>query len=316
MQKTAFVFPGQGSQYVGMGKELAEEYPSAAAVLSTAGQALNLDLAELCFWGPEEKLMQTEITQPAILAVSMAIFELLKEKGFKPSYVAGHSLGEYSALAAAETFSLEEAVKVVAQRGKWMSEAVPLGQGTMAAVLGLSSDKVASICEMASNLGEVVPANFNSPGQIVISGDRKAVEKASRLAMKKGAKRVLPLAVSGPFHSGLMGEVGDKLSGLLDCVELKEPRYSFVANTTGEEISDTLKIKGVLVEQVRAPVLWQQSVEYLIREGVSLFVEVGPGRVLSRLIKKIDRSVQVLNVEDNKTFECICKVLEGVGTNA
>lgn len=316
MAKIAFVFPGQGSQYVGMGKELAEKHPVASAVMDSASEALNFDLAKLCFVGPEEKLTQTEITQPAILAVSMAIFELLKEQGVKPSYVAGHSLGEYSALAAAETFSLDDAVKVVAQRGKWMSEAVPHGQGAMAAVLGLSFQEVSNVCELASDLGEVVPANFNSPGQIVISGMKEAVEKASRLAREKGARRVLPLAVSGPFHSGLMGGVSDKLSGLLDNICLTEPRYLFVANTTAEGISNPVKIKEALVEQVRSPVLWQQSVEYLIAQGVSLFVEVGPGRVLSGLIKKIDKNVQVFNVEDSKTLESTCKALEEVRTNA
>jgi len=316
MRKVAFVFPGQGSQYVGMGRELAEEYPAAAEVLTAAGEALDFDLAEVCFNGSEEKLIQTEITQPAILAVSMAIFQVLRENGCEPTHVAGHSLGEYSALTAAGSFSLKQAIQVVAQRGRWMAEAVPRGRGAMAAVLGLSPEEVRRICQAASDLGEVVPANYNSPGQIVISGIKEAVEKASRLAKEKGARRVLPLAVSGPFHSPIMAGVSEKLSGLLEKIEIKAPKYCFVANTVGGEISDTNKIKQALADQVRSPVLWQQSIEYLTGQGVSIFVEVGPGRVLSGLIKKTAKNAEVLNVEDKKSLDSTCRFLEEVKSNA
>ena len=316
MEQITFVFPGQGSQYVGMGKELADNFASARNVLVAAGEILGFDLAELCFQGPEEKLLQTEITQPAILAVSLAIFEVLREKGIQPSWVAGHSLGEYSALVAAGTLSFPTGLQVVAQRGRWMAEAVPDRQGTMAAVLGLSPEAVEQICLEASEQGDVVPANFNSPGQIVISGTRSAVEKAGSLAKAKGAKRVLPLAVSGPFHSRLMAGVSDKLSVLLADVKLQVPQYSFVANTTGSRLDEVEEIKKSLVEQVKSPVLWQQSVEYLVRQGVSVFIEVGPGRVLSGLVKKIDKTVEVLNVEDCKTLNGAVKVLEGMKSDA
>lgn len=314
--KTAFVFPGQGSQYPGMGKDLAREYTAAAGVFSWAGEALGFDLARLCFEGLQERLKQTEITQPAVMAVSMAVFEILRERGFEPDYVAGHSLGEYSALTAAGSFSFAEGIRVVAQRGRLMSEAVPEGQGAMAAVLGLGPEEVSRVCNLASDLGEVVPANFNSPGQIVISGNREAVEKAGELARERGAKRVIPLPVSGPFHSPLMSGVSDKLALLLGSVKLDVPRYPFVANVTGRIIHPAEEIREALIQQVQSPVLWQQSVEYLIAQGVSLFVEIGPGRVLSGLIKKIDKSVQVLNAEDCRTLESTCRVLEEVREHA
>ena len=273
---------------------------------------MNIDIRKLCFQGPKEKLAMTEITQPAVLAVSMAVYEILMERGFKPDFVAGHSLGEYSALTAAGTFTLTDALGIVAKRGKWMSEAMPAGQGTMAAVLGLGVEEVNRICSSASLSGEVVPANFNCPGQTVISGTREAVEKAAALAGERGAKRVLPLAVSGPFHSRFMEGVSHKLAGLLDTFSMEAPEYSFVANVTGKEIQKADKIKEALVKQVMCPVLWQQSVEYLIGQGASVFVEVGPGRVLSGLIRKIDRRVKVLNVEDCETLENVSKVLEEV----
>lgn len=315
--KMAFVFPGQGAQYVGMGKELAKNFSEAEAVFSAARGVLDFDLKELCFVGLEEGLTQTEITQPAVLAVSLAAFMVLQGKGFQPDYVAGHSLGEYTALAAAGCFGTEDALKLVSQRGKWMAEAVPMGQGTMAAILGMNSEEVSLVCEAASQPGQVVvPANYNSPGQIVISGSTDAVDRAVAIARERGAKRVLPLAVSGPFHSPLMAPVSDKLSGLLNTIDILPPRYGFVANVLAKELSEPVDIRQALIEQVRSPVLWQQSVEYLIGRGVEVFVELGPGKVLRGLIKKIDSTVLALNVEDLKSLENTCRALEEVKGNA
>lgn len=307
--KSAFVFSGQGAQYVGMGKELVENFSEAEAVFVEAQGVLDFDLKELCFFGPQEELTRTEVTQPAMLAVSMAAFEVLRFKGFEPDYVAGHSLGEYTALAAAEVFSTKDALKLVSQRGKWMAEAVPQGQGAMAAVLGMTPQEVQLVCEAASQAGTVVPANYNSPGQIVISGSAKAVEEAGKIALERGAKRVLPLAVSGPFHSPLMSQVSDKLSQLLNTVAMEAPKYGFVANVSARSFSEPPEIRQGLAEQVRAPVLWQQSIEYLISKGVSVFVEVGPGKVLRGLIKKIDSKVTILNVEDLKSLEDTYRIL-------
>lgn len=316
LESIAFVFPGQGSQYVGMGKELAENYPGAAAVFSAAQDALQVDVAEICFKGPEEMLVRTDITQPAILTVSMAVFAVVSEMGIYPSFVAGHSLGEYSALTAAGSFSLPDALKIVARRGKLMAEAVPEGKGSMAAVLGLAPEKVREICLAAADKGEVTPANFNCPGQIVISGEKEAVDTAAGIARENGAKRVLPLSVSGPFHSPLMEPVRGELEALLNTVSLHEPKYGFIANTTGNQVQEVDEIKKSLVDQVSSPVLWQQSIEYLIAQGISMFVEIGPGRVLSGLIKKIDKNVQVFNIEDCRTLEETVEQLKGVGEGA
>ncbi len=314
--KSAFVFPGQGAQYVGMGKELAENYPEADAVFTAAQGVLDFDLKELCFFGPLEELTKTEIAQPALLAVSMAAFEVLRSNGYEPCYVAGHSLGEYTALTAAGVFEIQDALRLVSQRGKWMAEAVPQGQGTMAAVLGMTSREVESVCEAASPVGIVVPANYNSPGQIVISGSAEAVAEAGVIALERGAKRVLPLAVSGPFHSPLMGQVSDKLSPLLNTVAMEPPKYGFVANVAARSLGEPAEIRQGLADQVRSPVLWQQSVEYLISQDVSVFIEAGPGKVLRGLIKKIDSKVKILNVEDLKSLEDTCRILEEVKENA
>ena len=288
--KTAFVFPGQGSQAVGMGlpagrqgRDLAEKY------LDLANEILGFDLKKICFEGPEEELKKTEITQPAILTVSVAAFEALKSKGVPlPAAVAGHSLGEYSALVAAEALSFQDAVKVVNLRGKFMQEAVPLGAGAMSAIIGLENNKIKEICKQTGN---VWPANFNSPGQVVISGKKDSVEAAGQKIKEAGAKRVIPLAVSAPFHCPLMQPAADKLKVELDKIEVKNAKIPVIANVTASPVSSGSEIRELLVKQVTNPVLWENSVKRMITDGITSFVEVGPGKVLSGLIKKIDRGV-------------------------
>lgn len=286
--KTAFVFPGQGSQFVGMGKDLAEKY------LDQANEILGFDLKKLCFEGPEEELKKTEITQPAILTVSIAAFEYLKSKNTPlPAAVAGHSLGEYSALVAASSLSFQDAVKIVYLRGKFMQEAVPLGEGSMAAILGLTKEKVEECCQKVSSFGVVSAANLNSPGQIVISGKKQAVEEAAGPCKEAGAKRVIPLQVSAPFHCSLMQPAADKLKLELDKIEIKDANIPVVANVSADFVTKGSDIKKLLVEQVTKSVLWEDSIRKMIGDGITSFVEVGPGMVLSGLIKKIDREVEV-----------------------
>ena len=286
--KTAFVFPGQGSQFVGMGKGFAE------VLLDEANQVLGFDLKKLCFEGPEEELKKTEITQPAILTVSVAAFGLLK---IKPDVVAGHSLGEYSALVAAGAISFRDAVKIVNLRGKFMQEAVPLGQGAMAAVLGADRTKLVEICKA---VGNVQPANMNSPDQIVISGKKEAVEEAGKQLKEAGAKRVIPLQVSAPFHSQLMEPAAQKLRDELAKIEIKDARIPVVANVTADYVTSGKEISELLIRQVTGSVLWEDSVRKMIKDGIGSFVEVGPGKVLSGLIKKIDPSVEVRTYDEIK----------------
>ncbi|MFC1568119.1 ACP S-malonyltransferase [Candidatus Margulisiibacteriota bacterium] len=278
--KTAFVFPGQGSQAVGMGKGLAEKY------LDEASQLLGFDLKKLCFEGPEKELKKTEITQPAILSVSIAAFERIKDKGL-PDAVAGHSLGEYSALVAASALSFQDAVKVVHLRGKFMQQAVPLGEGAMSAIIGADNDKVKQVC---NEVGNVWPANFNSPGQVVISGKRASVETAGARLKAAGAKRVVPLAVSAPFHCPLMQPAADRLKAELDKIEVKDAQIPLVANVTADYATSGPEIRRLLVEQMTSAVLWEDSVKKMLGDGLNSFVEVGTGKVLSGLIKKIDRA--------------------------
>ncbi len=287
--KTAFVFPGQGSQSVGMGQGFAEEH------LRQASQVLGFDLLKICFVGPEDELKRTEISQPAILTISVAALETLTKKGIKADFVAGHSLGEYSALVASGAISFADAVKLVNHRGKFMQEAVPLGVGAMAAVLNLSEEKVVECCKIASAVGIVEPANYNSPDQIVISGTKEAVEKASILCKEAGAKRVIPLAVSAPFHCSLMKPAADKLLVELNTLKVVDPIIPVVANVNAEEEKSADQIKENLYKQVVGSVLWVQSIRTMISLGVTTFIEVGPGKVLAGLIKKIDPTVEVKN---------------------
>lgn len=297
-RKIAFVFPGQGSQYVGMGKEFWEHYPIAKKVYHQGDEKLGLLLSKMCFYGPEEELRLTANTQPAILITSAAILKVLELEGIRPDYTAGHSLGEYTALVAAGSLTIPDAVWLVRQRGLFMQEAVPPGQGTMAAVIGLSIEQVENVCREISGEEVVEPANYNCPGQVVIAGHVGAVERAMELAKAKGAKRVVPLSVSGPFHSSLLQPASLKLEETLEHVLISRPWVPVVSNCQAEFTDDPLVIKENLVKQVSSAVLWQQSIERLLAVGVTTFVEIGPGKVLSGLIKKIDKEVEVFNIED------------------
>jgi [acyl-carrier-protein] S-malonyltransferase len=302
MKKTAFIFPGQASQCPGMGKELSDKYESARRVFEEADRILGFALSQLCFSGPEEELKLTENTQPAILAVSVAAYSVLAEKGVRPDYVAGHSLGEYSAVVAAGALGFAEALQLVRKRGRYMQEAVPVGQGAMAVVLGLGEDVLDSICKEVSQ-GEVVSlANLNSPSQIVIAGAAGAVERAVRLARERGAKRVAPLPVSAPFHCALMRPAELQLQREIAQLQFSNPVYPLVNNVDAAEVTSGALVASSLVRQVCSPVRWAESIELLIRQRVEFFVEVGPGRVLSGLLRQIDRNAKLTNVGDEKSL--------------
>ena len=299
----AFLFPGQGSQVVGMGKELADKYPIARQTFEEADDALGYKLSQVCFEGPEDKLRLTEITQPAILTVSVAAFRVLNERGLKPHYVAGHSLGEYSAHVAANTVSFADAVRTVRNRGKFMQEAVPIGVGAMAAILGMNIDKVNGICEEAAQ-GEVCEAaNINSPEQIVISGHAGAVERATKLADERGAKKAKLLPVSAPFHCSLMKPAQDRLAGHLNALQLNSPGTPVVCNVDAAVVASADQARDALLRQVTGAVKWEQSVRLLISKGVQSFVEVGPGKVLWGLMRQIDRAPSSLYVGDDSSLQ-------------
>ena len=297
----AFVFPGQGAQKVGMGKALADAFPVCRETFEEADAALGEALSTLCFAGPEDRLQLTENTQPAILAVSVAACRLAESRGVRPAFAAGHSLGEYSAHVAAGTLSFADALRTVRRRGQYMQQAVPVGEGAMAAILGLDADAVAAACRdaAAETGGRVVsPANINAPGQVVIAGHHDAVARAGALAKEKGAKRVIPLAVSAPFHCALMKPAEERLAPELRALTAKDPSIPVVANVDAEPKRDVRSAIEALVQQVSSPVRWDDVVRRLIAEGVTRFVELGPGTVLAGLIRKIDRSVTVVSVED------------------
>lgn len=299
MSKVAFIFPGQGSQFPGMGKDLADNFAVAREIFEEANDSLGFDIAKLCFEGPESDLQLTANTQPAILTVSIAAQRVIAgECGLTPSFAAGHSLGEYSALVCAGALPFCDAVATVRQRGLFMQEAVPVGVGTMAAIIGLDRTDLEDVCQQAA-AGEVVaPANFNSPGQVVIAGHVAAVERAMNLAKERGAKRALALPVSAPFHCSLMLPAAERLSKVLDNVTIGTLTVPVVSNVEAQANSDSQRVKDLLVTQVSAPVRWEESVQHMTELGVEKFVEIGPGKVLSGLVKRIARGTTLHNVQD------------------
>jgi [acyl-carrier-protein] S-malonyltransferase len=311
--RIAFLFPGQGSQAVGMGKELAEKYPIARLTFDEADEALGYKLSQLCCEGPEEQLRLTEITQPAILTASVAAWRVLNEKGLKPSFVAGHSLGEYSAHVSAGTISFADAVRTVRNRGKYMQEAVPVGVGAMAAILGMDLEKVTAVCQDAAQ-GEVCePANINSPDQIVISGHAVAVERATRLADERGAKRAKMLSVSAPFHCALMKPAQDRLEAELLSLSFHRPAVPVACNVDAAIVEDADGSRDALIRQVTGSVKWDSSMRLLMARGVQTFIEVGPGKVLCGLMRQIDRSMTCLNVGDEASLQKAVEHFTSVG---
>ncbi|KAB7668606.1 ACP S-malonyltransferase [Bacillus sp. B1-b2] len=312
MGKIAFVFPGQGSQTVGMGKDVFDQYASSTQIFENADQKLGFPLSQLIFEGPKEELTLTHNTQPALLTTSVALLEHFKQYDIKPDYVAGHSLGEYSALVAAGVISFEDAVYAVRKRGEYMQEAVPAGNGAMAAVLGLDREKLTAVTKEVTEEGHSVQlANLNCPGQIVISGTTKGVELASEKAKEAGAKRAIPLEVSGPFHSALMKPAAEKFTSVLEGIELQNAKIPVIANVTANPIEQKDEIKDKLVEQLYSSVLWEDSVQKMMELGVDTFVEIGPGKVLAGLVKKIDRKVNIYSVYDLETSSQVAEALKG-----
>jgi [acyl-carrier-protein] S-malonyltransferase len=302
----AFVFPGQGSQKVGMGRELHEAFPVVRSRFDKASEILGFDLSRLCFEGPEEELTATLNAQPAILTLSCACGELVKAEGIEAQVVAGHSLGEYTALVAAGSLTFEDAVRLVRQRGELMHQAT---QGTMAAILGLSTEQVEEVCREAAAAGIAQPANFNAPGQVVISGEVAAVEAALEVAQTKGASRVIKLPVSGAFHSPLMREAAEKMAQLIQVAPVQRAQMPVVTNVTGNSVQEPDAIRAALTRQMTSAVLWEKSVRTMWAMGARTFVELGPGRVLSGLIRRIEKEATVMNVEDSGSLE---KIVQGL----
>ncbi|MDE6182349.1 MAG: ACP S-malonyltransferase [Eubacteriales bacterium] len=305
--KICFIFSGQGAQYNKMGKELYDNFEVCKEVFESANKALGLSITDICF-NEDDRLNETEYTQPAILTTSYAIFKIMEEKGIKADYMAGLSLGEYSALCASGAMNFEETVALVRKRGKFMTEAVPSGVGAMSAVMNMEEEIIKEALEEASTETELAMiANYNAPGQIVIAGHLQAIERAEKILVEKGAKRVIRLNVSGPFHTSLLKPASEKLETELNNISINEPKVPVITNLTGDVVSN---IKETLVKQVMSPVKWEQSIKKIIENGVDTFIELGPSKTLSSFVKKIDRSVTVYNVEDLASLEKTCK---GIG---
>ena len=297
------MFPGQGSQYAGMGKELAEKFPAAAAVYEEADQALGFSISELCFGGSEEDLKLTENTQPAILTTATAAFRVLEQHGVRPDFVAGHSLGEYSGLVAAGSVPFAEAVSLVRRRGQYMQEAVPVGEGAMAAILGLDAAAVDDVCLRASDGQVVSAANLNSPRQIVIAGDRDAVGRALTLAKESGGRRAILLPVSAPFHCTMMMPAETRLEADLDAIAFGDLKFPLITNVDARPVLEGKEARRALKLQVSRPVRWHETIRLLLEEGVDTFVEVGPGKVLTGLVRSVEKSVTMLHAEDERSLD-------------
>ncbi len=300
--KIAFMFPGQGSQYAGMAKEFIEYYRESKEVFDVASTVLGYDLVQLCMVGPLEQLNMTENTQPAILAASIAILRPLERRGLTAEAAVGHSLGEFTAITAAGGFELKDAIALVRMRGRYMQEAVPLGAGLMAAILGMERSDVEKTCLEAAKNGIVAPANYNSPGQIVIAGEKQAVEKAMELAKAAGAKKVVPLKVSVPSHSAMMIKAGDRLEKELEKVVLSDLNIPIVNNADAKFLEKASDLRQSLIKQISSPLYWEDSIRNMTSRGFDTFIEIGPGKVLSSLVKKIAQDAKVLNVEDRKSM--------------
>ncbi|WP_338733746.1 ACP S-malonyltransferase [Bacillus subtilis] len=317
MSKIAFLFPGQGSQFIGMGKELYEQVPAAKRLFDEADETLETKLSSLIFEGDAEELTLTYNAQPALLTTSIAVLEKFKESGITPDFTAGHSLGEYSALVAAGALSFKDAVYTVRKRGEFMNEAVPAGEGAMAAILGMDAEALKRVTDKVTEEGNLVQlANLNCPGQIVISGTAKGVELASELAKENGAKRAIPLEVSGPFHSELMKPAAEKLKEVLDACDIKDADVPVISNVSADVMTEKADIKEKLIEQLYSPVRFEESINKLIAEGVTTFIEIGPGKVLSGLVKKVNRRFKTIAVSDPETIELAIQTLKEENDNA